>query len=956
MNGRRLLVASVISVQNSSFVYPSCQNCFSKLFLDLKRYSCLKCGCSGDTKEANYRYRLSLEVADIQDVFEVTVFGSCLDVYFGVTAKGLQRYIEELNQEAGEPDRDATPGVVFQAVETCFIGKKFVFGVKGSGKPDGASSLQNNCRTARYSRALTACQMFIPNSELVGCTVIQFLQQRRCSRFKHSPGLSIWPPDLLMAFDQLSTELSSLYGPGDLAAVPSSPADGVSSLWPQSFRLTSSSVSSGTKSDLRDLNSSQTAYERQKGEDRITLLLSQPAFNPQDHNLTVNRRNEQEDKKCHLYTAEWGCGTAEGEPESYCSLGRKDCGSLQSPLESEEKDSSSQISIQHSYGLEKSWDPLLHQRHDGSLRPLPSSSSHARTAANSLWDELPSSESLNEFIARIENDKTGMCSVFPGNEVDEFNGYFDPSSPKLGFFNANFKTEQADEELQKLAGKVEICKKVTFPCHRLNLHSSISSRESHQQGFYSSLSTERKEKWADLSSQYPVVLPWSSPAGVKRSHPNESCQSTKEGVDQDVSSAKKLHSRSSSKSTNYCLENPCVHARKTAAHLNCKDNGTLASWRNNGSPCYQLNRSIDLTNIQEYGFSSTVSEKGEVCENERELIPEVQEYHFGLSDASGLLKGYSNCSEGSYNASADLFDVGARGAEATVGMLNSSQAFSAQEGALSSKCATTNFLASKLDANWNMSQCGLSLCNMSATSDQKTSTQVAGSISEMECSLAGTLDFIPNSQSTPLPRPCRQVRLPKGKESILRELPLNKLPWINAKCKTLRPPLKYPLAKRLVSMFLQSKRPSGAKSATPYASDPHQFINGSPALGLSVTDGEEWIPPSEKKWIRKRTSLVRNNPDSSEKSSPSKNKLRSGVPKSSTRAIRVEFTPKSQQPIETRIGSQPIHENGVHPSRLMNESPGFCDFAGGNRSNPTSAPHPMPDASNWSPELFSDHC
>ncbi|XP_053241442.1 DNA damage-induced apoptosis suppressor protein isoform X2 [Podarcis raffonei] len=141
MNGRHLLAASIISVQNSNFVYPSCQNCFSRLLLDLKRYSCLKCGCSGDSREANYRYRLSLEVADTRDVFEVTVFGSCLDTFFGVTAKGLQRYIEELKQEARGPDRDEVLGLVFQAVETCFLGKKFVFGVKVHHEPDSSPFL-----------------------------------------------------------------------------------------------------------------------------------------------------------------------------------------------------------------------------------------------------------------------------------------------------------------------------------------------------------------------------------------------------------------------------------------------------------------------------------------------------------------------------------------------------------------------------------------------------------------------------------------------------------------------------------------------------------------------------------------------------------------------------------------------------------------------------------------------
>ncbi|EMP35011.1 Nitric oxide-inducible gene protein, partial [Chelonia mydas] len=88
---RRLLAASVISVQNSNFVYPSCQNCFSKLILDSNRFNCLKCGCTGEAKDANYRYKLSLKVAGTSDLFAITVFGSSLDPFFGVTAGSLQR-------------------------------------------------------------------------------------------------------------------------------------------------------------------------------------------------------------------------------------------------------------------------------------------------------------------------------------------------------------------------------------------------------------------------------------------------------------------------------------------------------------------------------------------------------------------------------------------------------------------------------------------------------------------------------------------------------------------------------------------------------------------------------------------------------------------------------------------------------------------------------------------------
>ncbi|NXJ84391.1 DDIAS protein, partial [Trogon melanurus] len=126
---RGLLAASVISVQNSCFVYPACEKCFSRLVLDSRRFNCLKCGCTGDVKDASCRYRLSLKIADTNDLFDITVFGSCLDPFFGVTAENLQRYIQDLNQLSGETSADTSLGVLVQAVEACFIGKRFIFGV-----------------------------------------------------------------------------------------------------------------------------------------------------------------------------------------------------------------------------------------------------------------------------------------------------------------------------------------------------------------------------------------------------------------------------------------------------------------------------------------------------------------------------------------------------------------------------------------------------------------------------------------------------------------------------------------------------------------------------------------------------------------------------------------------------------------------------------------------------------
>lgn len=56
------------------------------------RSRCLKCGFTCDTQNVDYRFRLSLKVSRDTRLFGVTVFGGCLNRFFGITAGGLQRY------------------------------------------------------------------------------------------------------------------------------------------------------------------------------------------------------------------------------------------------------------------------------------------------------------------------------------------------------------------------------------------------------------------------------------------------------------------------------------------------------------------------------------------------------------------------------------------------------------------------------------------------------------------------------------------------------------------------------------------------------------------------------------------------------------------------------------------------------------------------------------------------
>uniref|UniRef100_A0A8C9JZI0 DNA damage-induced apoptosis suppressor protein n=2 Tax=Panthera tigris TaxID=9694 RepID=A0A8C9JZI0_PANTA len=166
--GRRFLLASVLALQNSSFIYPSCQKCFSRLILVSKRSNCPKCGSTGKAENASYRYKLSLKVAESSKLFGITVFGSCLDAFFGLTATALHRYIQDHNEISETLDSDAIQNLLTKAVEICFIGQSFIFGVTNFGNQYGRGSDSNNFLKQhsdhkREVRALIACQIVLPD-------------------------------------------------------------------------------------------------------------------------------------------------------------------------------------------------------------------------------------------------------------------------------------------------------------------------------------------------------------------------------------------------------------------------------------------------------------------------------------------------------------------------------------------------------------------------------------------------------------------------------------------------------------------------------------------------------------------------------------------------------------------------------------------------------------------------
>uniref|UniRef100_A0A8C1RZZ5 DNA damage-induced apoptosis suppressor n=1 Tax=Cyprinus carpio TaxID=7962 RepID=A0A8C1RZZ5_CYPCA len=209
-NTRALVSCTILSLQDSCFVYPCCKGCLSRLIQESKRAICGRCGFTCDLQNVDYRYRLSFNVSRNQDIFGVTIFGGCLNPFFGITAGGLQRCIDLEKTEGTHTVQQ----LLVKAVEDCFIGKCVIFGLKVP---------HNVAKTSSLSGQLVACQIISPCESLMGCTVIAYFKNllRANSHFANS----ICPSQQKDSQSTQRNELSSFdYTPPSCAKLDSQPS------------------------------------------------------------------------------------------------------------------------------------------------------------------------------------------------------------------------------------------------------------------------------------------------------------------------------------------------------------------------------------------------------------------------------------------------------------------------------------------------------------------------------------------------------------------------------------------------------------------------------------------------------------------------------------------------------------------------------------------------------------
>ncbi|TRZ03289.1 hypothetical protein DNTS_006717 [Danionella cerebrum] len=202
---RALVSCTVLSVQDSCFLYPCCRSCLCKLKLDSNGAFCAKCGYTCGS-HVDYRYRLSLKVSRNKDIFGATIFGGCLNPFFGIAAGDLQKFIKSEELDAAHTVQQ----LLVKAVEDCFIGKSVILELKVP---------QDFAKTSSLTGQLVAWQIISPHVFLMDCTVVTYfkalLQERsksestNQSKHIHAEELSSFdhtPPSCAMWDSQPSSE------------------------------------------------------------------------------------------------------------------------------------------------------------------------------------------------------------------------------------------------------------------------------------------------------------------------------------------------------------------------------------------------------------------------------------------------------------------------------------------------------------------------------------------------------------------------------------------------------------------------------------------------------------------------------------------------------------------------------------------------------------------------------
>ncbi|XP_075054733.1 DNA damage-induced apoptosis suppressor protein [Mixophyes fleayi] len=394
MNGeKRLLVGTVLSIQNRSFTYPACPNCFSRLIHTRSRYECHRCGSA--CKAATHRYKLCVKVAEDRKLHIITVFGRCLEKVFGASADSLHRLLFGPDQLPGDLESDRSRDLLFQAAEHCLVGRSFIFSVK----IPGDLGRNNSLSLSDSHRSIVACQIILPNDEPIGCTILNRFRRLVESELSNS---------LTKSRADISTDTtprdSSFLGISDLSYSLHQSWNQFGDYWQQSLGLSPSPlVSTSSVSACCDCRQCRCNRPECLSHQEDKLFV-QRKINPSDVKdiLTTNPRSILSTSTPRAQYSSVNVPKTQNNNMCYCSP--QTSPHSHSPCFKSKMDSGQESYLQNTGNSgscrSQSDSACAEQSLSRNVKPAVTHQGEDKT-----WEEFPFSESLSKIIAEIEDSE-----------------------------------------------------------------------------------------------------------------------------------------------------------------------------------------------------------------------------------------------------------------------------------------------------------------------------------------------------------------------------------------------------------------------------------------------------------------------------------------------------------------------------------------------------------------------
>ncbi|XP_031243249.1 DNA damage-induced apoptosis suppressor protein isoform X2 [Mastomys coucha] len=818
-------------------------------------FTCPKCGSTGDAGSTNYRYKLSLKVAESNKLFVITVFGSCLDTFFGLTATGLHRYLEDSTKGLETLDSGRTQNLLTTAVEKCFVGQSFIFGVTNFGDVCGHDSDSSNfqqpcCKHRGEVRTLVASQIVLPSPHVTGFTVIDYLhpllhKKLHCGSQEHS--------SQSLTSDPSDSDFNSIHGSGNTSWFSdSSSQEDFFRFWEPSLELTSTDSQGATNDDFPA--SEQIMASSTPDQNRRCISFSEATSSKNCHDSLqslwslvscMDKNNTSRKLGEELGLPSPVCNSCH---ESRLSDSNFFPSQMQEPLEEHnlecyskaEKNDYSQCDIPCYQHHEVNTTPILQRRSSAfslsSLKPEETASA-SQNSDSLIWDDLPLSESLNKFLAVIESE-------IAVTEIDAKNR-------KQSIENSIDKCHKKDSRLSLTPWRnTSALNTLPFGLRSLQAMMKEDSRkETFSNCKLNSSPQIQIESKPDKTEE--AVCTGSSRSGISEYFLLDTCSSAlfTSSKDMETSITQKRPSgmlqqrneisRRPSTSISNCfdLSNSYFTGCGEESHSGTKGKVSIQNCSKNYSDVSDLHK---LENKQNYRWPEKQDDNFTIC---RELTYPLETLcgspksintskEMPYSPSSNNLTPSSSDHEGSYNASADLFDYIAKDKDTGTEITKVSQDILLP---LEAPC-TENY-----PRNENCSQPSqiLSLQSISPSRYLRP-----GSQSDSECDFEESQDFVPCSQSTPVAGFHQRIHGLNGTSKILPSLYSN----LNANYKNTKiSPLtgKY----QATPTCPKNVRTSSQKLQSPVISSLMQpkIFSHCPVAESLENDVDDWVPPTTKK-------------------------------------------------------------------------------------------------------------